>query len=310
MTRARLPLLLLCLALALAACGAGEGPEGGNATVVVTRDFGTTELGRESGSVPAGENAMRLLQRHFDVETRYGGGFVQSIEGLAGGRSGGREVDWFFYVNGVESPAGAASRKVADGDVVWWDHHDWTSAMRVPAVVGSFPEPFRSGIDGERLPVRIDCAPASEDACDEVQKRLIDAEVQALTKAAPGTGTGQQTLRLVVGTWTDIRADRAALLLEQGPADSGVFARPSRDGARLDLLDQRGEVVRTLGDAAGLVAATRYEDQQPTWFVTGTDAAGVAAAAAAVSESVLKDRFAVAIEGGRGVPLPVRPERQ
>jgi hypothetical protein len=310
MTATRLVLLGL-LACTLTACGVGAGKQGGDATLLVTRDFGSTELGRKSVSgVPAGDTAMRLLQGRFDVETRYGGGFVQSIDGLAGGRSGGREVDWFFYVNGIESSEGANSRKVSDGDAIWWDHHDWSTAMRVPAVVGSFPEPFLSGVDGERLPVRIDCAPATEDACDEVQKRLVDADVQALSKAAPGTGTGQQTLRLIVGTWKDIRADRAALLLESGPAESGVFARPSEDGASLELLDQRGEVARTLGPASGLVAATRYEDQQPAWFVTGTDAAGVAAAASALDAAVLANRFAVAVEDGRSVPLPVRPERQ
>lgn len=309
--RRGLGLLLAVLTCALAACGVGAGEEGGDATVVVTRDFGATELGRESTSaVPAGETAMRLLQRHFDIETRFGGGFVQTIDGLSGGRSGGREVDWFFYVNGIESSTGATSRKVHGGDVIWWDHHDWSTAMRVPAVVGSFPQPFLSGVDGERLPVRIDCAPATERVCDEVQKRLIDAGVQALTKASPGTDPGKQTLRLVVGPWKDIRADRAALLLEQGPEASGVFARPASDGGSIDLLDQRGEVQRTLREAGGLVAATRYEDQQPTWFVTGTDEAGVGAAAMALEEGVLADRFAVAVEDGRSVPLPVRPERQ
>ena len=309
--RRALPLLLALGSCALAACGVGAGKEGGDATVLVTRDFGVTELGREPASgVPAGETAMRLLQRRFDVETRYGGGFVQSIDGLAGGRSGGREVDWFFYVNGIESEAGAAARKVNDGDVIWWDHHDWSTAMRVPAVVGSFPQPFLSGVGGERLPVRIDCAASVADACDEVQKRLLDAGVKAVSKANPGAGAGTQTLRLLVGPWKEIRADRAALLLESGPEDSGVFARIDEAGSRIELLDQRGEIARTLRDAAGLVAATRYQEQQATWFVTGTDAAGVAAAAAALDPAVLADRFAVAVEDGRGVPLPVRPERQ
>lgn len=302
--------LLLCL-LALAGCGVGEGREGGSATLVVTRDFGTTELGRESASgVPAGETVMRLLQRRFDVDTRFGGGFVGAIEGLAGGESAGRSVDWFFYVNGIESGEGAAARKVADGDVIWWDHHDWSTAMRVPAVVGAFPEPFLSGVDGKRLPVRLDCARSAEAACDEVMERLTAAGVSPVSKANPASDAGTETLRIRVGLWKDIRADRASLQLERGPAVSGVFARMAQDGGSIDLLDQNGDDVRTLRGGAGLVAATRYEAQQPTWVVTGTDAAGLAAAAAALEDEVLANRFALAIEGGRGVPLPVRPERQ
>ena len=43
----------------------------------------------------------------------------------------------------------------------------------------------------------------------------------------------------------------------------------------------------------------------PTWLVTGTDDVGVAAAAAALTEEQLRDHFALAIEAGRGVPLPL-----
>ena len=51
---------------------------------------------------------IRFLDREADITTRYGGGFVQSIDGLAGAGAGGRRYDWFFYVNGIESPVGAA----------------------------------------------------------------------------------------------------------------------------------------------------------------------------------------------------------
>jgi hypothetical protein len=103
---------------------------------------------------------MRVLTRNFDVKTRYGGGFVQQIGGIAGGREGGRRVDWFYYVNGIEASTGANERRVTAGDRIWWDRHDWGAAMRIPAVVGSFPEPFLSGQNGKRLPVRLDCARA------------------------------------------------------------------------------------------------------------------------------------------------------
>ena len=63
--------------------------------------------------------------------------------------------------------------------------------------------------------------------------------------------------------------------------------------------------MRTLGAGAGLVAATSYLDQQPTWVVAGTDDVGVAAAAAALNETRLRDRFAVAVESSREIPVPL-----
>ncbi len=303
--RLRLGVVASLAALAAGGCGLGAGSSTGEVTVTVSRDFGETKLQPvKEEKARKGETVMRLLQRTFSVKTRYGGGFVQEIDGVAGGRENGRQVDWFYYVNGVEAGEGAAERKLADGDRVWWDHHDWEAAMRVPAVVGSFPEPFMSGVGGRRLPVKVVCMDRTGRSCDEVETRLRAAGVEGLARSSLEQSVGQ-VLRVLVGEWREVRKDIAARQLESGPGSSGVYARPAAAGARIDLLDARGKVARTLGAGGGLVAATSFADQRPTWLITGTDEVGVAAAAAALTEEQLMSHFALAIEAGRGVPLPV-----
>jgi len=301
-------LALLALAWLAGGCGLGAGEsEDGGATLTVTRDFGARKLGTGAADpIPGGETVMRMLQRDFDVGTRYGGGFVQQINGVAGGREGGRPVDWFYYVNGILAEDGAAAHKLAAGDDVWWDHHDWGASAHVRAVVGAFPEPFLSGVAGKRLPVRLDCAQAAQDACDEVGERLEAAGVKAGRSAAGGFG-GEGLLRIKVGVWADLRRDAAVRRLEEGPRVSGVYARPSPAGDALALLDAEGATVRRLGPGAGLVAATKLGGEAPTWVVTGTDAVGLAAAAAQLGRDALANRFAIAVEDGRPVPLPVQP---
>jgi hypothetical protein len=302
-------LLLLVLAAAVASgcgLGAGDSKEGG-ASVLVTRDFGSRQIGTgDEDPIRGGETAMRMLQRDFDVETRYGGGFVQAINGVAGGREDGRPVDWFYYVNGILADRGAAAHKLAPGDRIWWDHHDWGASQDIRAVVGAFPEPFVSGADGKRLPVRLDCANNAEHACDEVAERLSDVGVNA-GRSAAGSFGGVGVLRIKVGRWSDIRNDSAVRRLERGPRTSGVFARPSAAGDEIALLDARGEVERTLGAGGGLIAATRLGGEAPTWVVTGTDDVGVAAAAAQLQEESLRNHFAIAVEDGRPTPLPLLP---
>jgi hypothetical protein len=280
--KASLPAALL-LALSAAGCGLGAGSGVKAVSVTVTSDFGARSVGSaRAARTPGGETVMRFLQRRFDVRTRYGGGFVQSIDGLSGGGEGGR-VDWFYYVNGVEAPKGAAATRLHPGDRVWWDRHDWSTAMSVPAVVGSFPEPFRSGLGGRRLPVQVACAPQAQSACQAARGRLAAAGV-AFGQAGLGAPAGVQSLRLLVGPWATLRADPSARRLEQGPGNSGVFARFDAGGSRLQALDPRGRSVRTLGAGTGLVAATGGHDRPPTWLVTGTDAAGTLAAARALDE--------------------------
>ena len=178
--------------------------------------------------------------------------------------------------------------------------------MRVPAVVGSFPEPFVSGSEGRKLPVRIVCLTGDDEgACDEVETRLADAGVTDTARSVLEQSAGREVLRVLVGPWSQIRRDTAARKLESGPAESGVYARPTRTGDRIDLLGEHGRVGRSLGSGGGLLAATRIEAQQPTWIVTGVDATGVSAAAAALTEEELQDHFAIAVEQGRTVPLPL-----
>jgi uncharacterized protein DUF4430 len=310
--RARRPALTLAAvvaALALAGCGLGPGDEPQGTRLTVTDGFGArTLVQRDAPEARGEETVMRLLQRNARVTTRYGGSFVQSIDGRAGGREGGRPVDWFFYVNGVEAGEGAASTTVEDGDRIWWDRHDWGAAMRVPAVVGSFPEPFVNGIGGKRYPVRVECADPGTRACRAVQRRLTDEDIPAAAGRLR-TVAAMTTLRVVVGPWARISGDIGVVRLEDGPQASGVFARPSADGKRLDLLDAHGRTTRTLGAGAGLVAATRAGDDAPLWVVTGTDDAGVAAAARAFDEGPLADHFALAIADDVGVPLPMNTAR-
>jgi Domain of unknown function (DUF4430) len=303
--------LALLVCLLVAGCGFGEGATRGDVTLTVTRDFGAERLheGIDEETAKDGDTVMRLLQANYDVETRYGGGFVQEVEGIAGGREGGRRADWFYYVNGIEAPIGAAERRVTAGERVWWDHHRWEAAQRVPAVVGSFPEPFLTGLEGKRFPVKLVCLGDADRACDEVETRLDDSGVAAVSRSVLVQSAGEEILRVLVGRWADVRVDGIARRLERGPGASGVFAQPSPAGDSLALLDADGETVRTLREGGGLVAATSVEAQGPTWVVTGTDEVGLAAAAAAVTEERLTQHFALAVEEGNDVSLPVDETR-
>jgi hypothetical protein len=291
--------------LVLAGCGLGAGPAPKAIQLLVTREFGAHVL-RSNGplSVRGQETVMSLLMRNYTVSTRFGGGFVQSIDGVSGGQEAGRPVDWFYYVNGVQAPKGAAATNVHPGDHVWWDRHDWSQTEEVAAVVGSFPEPFLNGIGGERLPVRIECTSVSSYACRTVTARLRSFGVPAAI-AAIGSGGAPDTLRVLIGTWPRLAGDLDVEGIERGPRASGVYARFLRSGETLTLLDQDGRAARTLGAGSGLIAATRQGEDAPVWVVTGTDDSGVEGAARAFDQATLDHRFAVAVSAGETLPVPV-----
>ncbi len=292
--------------LASAGCGLVAGPAPSAVQLLVTRDFGSRAL-HVSGALRAGagETVLGLLSSQYPVSAGAGGSGVRSIAGVSGGaRAGasGQAEEWSYYVNGVQAAKGPAATSVHAGDHVWWDLHDQSRAKDIPAVVGSFPEPFLNGVEGARLPVRIECASADA-ACRAVTASLRAAGVPAAV-AAIGSGGAPETLRVMVGPWSHLNGDLEAESIGRGPSASGVYARFSADGQALTLLDQQGGAVRMLSGDAGLIAATKGPKEAPVWVVTGTDDQGVALAARAFDRATLSDRFAVALEPSGAIALP------
>jgi Domain of unknown function (DUF4430) len=301
---------LVCLVFSLTAagCGLGEGEERGSAAVEmrVTRDFGHDLLGTARiDSVREGETVMRMLRSDFDIDTRYGGRFVQAIDGLEGSGAGGNE-DWFYWVNGVEGSVGAAEFELSPGDRVQWDWRTWGAAMRVPAIVGAYPEPFVHGLEGKRRPVRVECGSGESQVCRDARAALEEAGASpsGASLGAPGTET---VTRLAVARWPEARIVRGAPGLEQGPETTGVFARFDPDGRSIELLDEQGEVARTIhpGDGVGIVLAMRPLEDELVWLATGLDDEGVAAAVRALDAKDLRDAFAVAVDGRTVEKLPL-----
>jgi hypothetical protein len=299
-------LAVFAAAIALAGCGfgAGESKEGG-VELRVTRNFGDRILYPDSKrqSVRESDTVMRFLQQDHKITTRFGGGFVQSIDGVAGSQTA--EHDWFYYVNGSEASKGAADYKLQPGDVVQWDYHDWAATQHIPAIVGAFPQPFAHGLTGKRLPTRLACEDDQSRACQTVGDKLAQYGVDA-TSSAVGAPVSKESLRVIVAKFSYAKQVLAARALTQGPATTGVYAKFDSGGTTLSLLDADGRVVRTAPPGTGLIAATQQAEQPVTWLVTGVDDAGVERAADAIGPMALRNAFAVAVMPAGLANLPLR----
>jgi Domain of unknown function (DUF4430) len=193
---------LLLAAAVLTGCGEERGGQG-EATLWVTRDRGAHVL--VETTVPAGLTAMQALDRAADIDTRYGGRFVQSVNGIEGSRAGQR--DWFWFVNGIEGDRSAVEYRLRAGDVEWWDYRSWHAQMEQPVVVGAFPEPFLHGYDGHVRPaVVVGVGPAAQTLA-----RLTHARLNGPTHGANvleivggralfrGARIGDGSVRFVIG---------------------------------------------------------------------------------------------------------------
>jgi len=172
----------LALVATLVGCGgfgAGGGDGSGTATIWVTKDRGATLVDR--GTVPAGETLLRGLRSLADVDTTYGGRFVESISGISGSASSQR--DWFWFVNGLLGNTSAADYRLHAGDVAWWDIRDWATDYDTEIAVGAFPEPFLHGYAGHVRPAAVRYAPGERAAAGRIARVVHASSVAPLGTA-------------------------------------------------------------------------------------------------------------------------------
>jgi hypothetical protein len=206
----RVGLVSLLVALALAGCGE-ERTGSGTASLWVTRDRGAEVI--HTGTVPAGISALEAVDRQLEIETRYGGRFVQSIEGVNGSLADQR--DWFWYVNGLEGDTSAAEYRLRPGEVLWWDYRSWATQMQVPVVVGAFPEPFLHGLGGDVPPaVVVGRSPVAGKLASVIGGRI-----------APRAPPGANVLRIVPGSGFTATRSGDRVVFTVGASDAPRLAR-------------------------------------------------------------------------------------
>jgi Domain of unknown function (DUF4430) len=274
--------------LAAAGCSRvsqAEPPPGSGARIVATADFGAKAL--LDRRVPQGGSVMRATRGATPVETAYGGDFVRSMLGLSSNL--GAKRDWFYFVNGIEGEVGARQRTLRRGETVWWDYRDWGGVMDVPAVVGSWPEPFLHAAGGSAPAVSAD-AP-------------LDG---ALREAGVRIGSGQTPWRARVGADAALRRrDPAWRRAASAPVASGLTVRVA--GGRIEALGAGGRrwvPVPAARALAAMVPTGSAPHDGALLAVVGLDAAAARAAAARIARDpgVLRLRYAVAFDAA-GAPV-------
>lgn len=213
----------------------------------------------------------------------------------------GGDLQLTGYLNGIKPQGGAKERAYA-GDRAGWLVRDKSDPAAIPeAVVGLFPAPFTSRFTAKRkgMPTRVQCVDGESAECrgvlDALSKAGAQAGVSSLQDAASTTA-----LRIYVGTWPQLRPTLAkgrlkpALSIEGEPEQNGFGLQISADGKTVQAGAAFGEAsdASAFGPGTGVIFADRDVIGSTFWVVTGTDDAGVARAAKALTESDLAGRVA------------------
>lgn len=283
------------------------------ARVLATRNFGQELVLDETLKVPSETSAMAALQEVAEIETEYGGGFVQSINGVCSkyGGSHPAKEDWFIYVNGILANVGALDYVLHEGDIEHWDFHNWGFRQFIPAIIGDFPEPFLHGYGGKVEPTLIVYENGLREDAQAVESKLIKLGVEsvAIRTTSQLTGDDKQHSNLILlGTYDCQLVSE----LNQVWHKLGFFIH-LEDGMII-AYDSEGEIVSEYGAGSGVIQATQNPwnpngigaCENVVWMVSGTDKEGVSKAADALANNYTEFlyAFAVAITEGKIIKVP------
>lgn len=263
----------------------GLASSGSSVRIIVTRGFSEPAILEKSVAIGEDTTALDGLQMVASVETKYGGGFVSSIEGISSKYEGSNKTkeDWLFYINGISLSTGAGGYILRDGDSEHWDYHDWSFRQFMPAIIGDFPEPFVHGTRGVVYPTVVAYQSGWEEEARQIADRLRGLGVPDVTCQSfdeLSAGDKESSNLVLVGT-----SDFAPVEELNEPWNRLGFFGHFEDGA-LVVFDSAGELVSGYGAGTGLIQATQSiwnpkgvgAGENVVWVVSGLDESGVKAA--------------------------------
>lgn len=250
--------------------------------LVVTKDFGHNKMFAKNVGLVKDEVGMEVLFRNLDIQTAYGGGFVNAINGLESKftfytGSQRKKLDWFYWVNGILAPIGIAEYRPQPGDTIWWDYHDWSTTMFIPSVIGSYPQPFKSGFWGKNPGTVIMYTDGFKGGAENLKKSLIAKGVKKIDTVPynPSLLGNDKRYIIVLGPWDEISAQSQLLQkVNKKSKFKGVYVEFS-DG-KLHSLDFKGNIKGSYSSGAGAIYtyADGIGSLNPIWLVTGIDESG------------------------------------
>ncbi|ARU59804.1 hypothetical protein CBW65_01105 [Tumebacillus avium] len=287
----------------------------GSFNMFVTHNFGGASVFNQNTPYYKGDSLMDVMHDNLEVTTKYGGGFVNSINGVASGYTDKsiftrKKRDWFYFVNGAVAGVGADAYSPQNGDSVWWDYHDWSgSGSNTPSVVGSYPHPFTVGYNGARPGTVIYYSGKHADDANRLASALrgLGAGNVRTSEYSNQNLIENNTNVILLGTWPELQPESSVQDLFSSPTRTGIYATVE-DGA-VQLLDYTGDESGQSGQALIAATGTGNGDTTPTWLLIGVDEPALDAAVNTLvsSSGKLRGKIGVVLSNGAAVGVPVAP---
>ena len=243
--------------------------------IIVAENFGESTIFSKEIEIKYGESAMDVLNKVSNVTHSYGGGFVESINGIKSTYLEGKEEkkDWFYYINGMLSPVGASQYILQPGDVERWDfHNSWDADRITTAIIGDYPEPFAHGFQGHVRNTTIVYSDEFYDNACELQQSLKQHDIIASINLFEDLSNGEKMNNnlILIDTYDNNLIEE----LNTNARSLGLFIE--FEEGKLTTFTKTGEEDHVF-DTGGVIFATKnhwnpkgnWNSENVVWVISG-----------------------------------------
>ncbi|SHK28968.1 DUF4430 domain-containing protein [Paramaledivibacter caminithermalis] len=311
MRKVLLACLLIIITLSLIGCSEKSASENGVVNVVVSKDFGKEKLEDKNIDILDDVSVMEVMEENFDIETAYGGGFINAINGLKSGFTGvkdKRKTDWFYYVNGILAGVGAREYHLKPDDIVIWDYHDWSNNTYGSSIIGAYPMNFINGHADNVLKTEIIYEKNFEEESRKLlgflkERGLKDIEIRELDEEQLEDG---QINSIVIGRWNDVSKLSYINHIYENGDKFGLFFKAEKS---IQALNEKGDISKEYERGAIITSVIKeYGLTGTIWLITGNDDNFIKKAVKLLYEDPEKIRgaFSVIIIDDNIIDIPVK----
>ncbi|TCO71476.1 DUF4430 domain-containing protein [Marinisporobacter balticus] len=305
--------IFLCIIFICTCVGCTEKStlENGKIEVIVSRDFGNEIVSEKAVDFSEDSNAIEVMEENFDIETAYGGGFINAIGGLKSGFTGvedKKKVDWFYYVNGILPEVGAQDYYLKSGDVVVWDYHDWSNNRYGSSIIGAYPINFINAHDENVLKTEITYEKNYEKESQGFASFLKEQGVKNIVFK----NMDEQVLEngeinsILIGSWDALsKSDTIKGFYENGKK-TGLYFKMDKN---IKALNEKGEIAKEYKKGAVITSIVKeYGLSGTIWLITGNDEACIKKAIKLLYENPekLKGKFSIIVTEDEMVNIPIK----
>lgn len=236
--------------------------------LLVTKGF-SQELSAVKHKWNDSNTLLSQMRGLIEFSTGLGGSFVTQISGEP--RDADSDSYWFLYRNGILSQTGAGDLVPRARDRIWWSYHSWNSSRFIPAVIGSWPEPFVSGIRSDSASYGIVTSSSFIGFSRDLSQMLVreGASKPTLQEISSLDEVPEHGISLWIGLWPDLKNINHLAALYSNGDKTGCFVQLDKEGS-VGLLNYNGQLVKEIVDAGLIISLSSNMGQRIDWVISGT----------------------------------------